>query len=265
MTLFFPGARPLSDELLFADRAQLFLTPYGEEGEMHVGDFENLSMAWDIQERILVANYSTIQLESKREVYKFGGTLTAGLRHKTAFTKDILFGSDPEGEDLVQVAQPNGEKTITNGKKNRLYPLGALRVTDVTATDGAAGSPAAIDPTKYFVDASTGNAQLLEDMAKIVFKFKAPALTTPKRSIGSKVNKYYRARIRQLNEQGDDIVFPKTLVRVDGNYDFSGDGSTFGNVSISIALMMDDMSPAGFEYGWSIPVDSVNALIQASY
>jgi len=263
MAVFYPGARPLNDDLYFSDRAQIFVSPYGEDYEENIGDFEQLSMAWDIQEKTIVGNDSTIQIDRRREVYKFGGQLSAGLRQKTEFTKDILFASDPDAAAFEQAIVAAGNKTIALAKKGRLYPLGSLRVTDVVVTDGAEEDPVTyVHGVDYFLDADTGRVQALKDLATMAVAYKAPALTIPKRAIGSKPNKFYGVRIRQINVQGDDIVFPKCLIRADGNFDFASDGSGFGNVAVSIAIQMDPASPPGFEFGWAIPIsDAIPAII----
>ena len=249
---FYPAGLPVSDNTYFSDRAQLFVTPYGEDYELPLGDFEQLQVTWNNQKKEIIGNDSTIQLLRRSETFRFGGTIAAGLRQKTEFTKDILFASDPDALPVVQPVIAAGTKEFALVKKGRLYKLGAIRVTDVVVTDG--DDEELVELTDYFVDYATGHVQAMRDLEVMSVAFKAPTVSARHRAIGSKPTQFYGLRIRQINEGGDDIYFGKVSISVDGTYDLASDGSAFGNVGISIEIMVDPLAPPGFELGVAVPI-----------
>jgi len=254
--------KPLSSDLYAIPKAHVFAKPVGAPDDAYtlLGDTDEVSLDITVEETERYTNEAGIRILAKTIVTQVDAALNMTLVQLSDLNRALsLMGAL---EYYTQAADPGATLNIADvDHDGKIYPLGALNVTNVSILDG--GAVPYVLNTHYRLDAKGGFVQFIAMPGgadgDAVVTFDAPAIVEADKiariGIGNQTENRFTIQIRGTNEVG-----PKTLlqlhdvqVRPSGGRSYISE-TDLDTIELTGRVFRDDNQPTGLELGFETTI-----------
>lgn len=254
--------KPLSNDLYSVPKAQILFQPAGSDAMELIGDTDEVSLEITVEETERYTNESGTRILAKTIITQVDATLNMTLVQLSDRNRALsLLGENLNVTQAAAVGQTLSLVDVDHADK--IYALGALDVSNVVVTDGAA-VPYTLD-THYKLDAKAGFIQFIampvgaDGDAEI--EFDAGALVDAdglaKIGIASKTENRGKLIIRGTNDFGPKVmlVLHDVQLRPAGGRAYISE-TDLDTIEVVGRVFRDDNQAAGYELGYEqeIPV-----------
>jgi hypothetical protein len=256
----------LSEDLYRIPKAQILVGVW-ENGVkpdrlFNLGDYEDINLAYEVEETEIVGNDSKVQTVRKTIVTKTGGTLTFSARQISDIVRELMYMS--EKRTVAQDANAAFSKAFKNLKVGDIIETDILNPAVATLGQGVGEDAVEFVKGTHFHVTTTGRVEILAlpvgyvpaTDADLDVAGPAAALSTTEYGILRASSKTLRIVIEQVNDNGDDIVIPKIQIRPDGDLSLGGSGTDPVAVSFTGKIQEDITEEDGRRLGYAraVPV-----------
>ena len=251
--------KPLSNDLYSIPKAQILFQPLGSDRLELLGDADAVTLTPTVTETERYTNEGGIRLLAKTIVTQVDAQLGLTLVQLSNQNRALsLLGAL---EYATQSIVADGELTIEDVEHDdKIYQIGAMNLTDVVVTDGAAVDPVTyVLGVDYRLDAKAGFIQFINKPAgsgdDVVVEYKAPAITNEdqlaKIGIANRTENRGKLIIRGTNEVGPKVMLTlhDVQLRPTGERSYISE-TELDTIEVTGRVFRDDNQPAGFELGF---------------
>jgi hypothetical protein len=153
---------------------ELYFQPDGAPRARSMGHVDAFSWTPSIETEPVYAATSGVRKMVKEITREISVAISMTLKEATA--ANMAAALQGTVSNLVQAAQTAANKVETDLTPGELIELGALNVSNVVVTDGAATPVALVAGTDYLVNAEAGSILVLTAQAKMDVTFDAPEI-----------------------------------------------------------------------------------------
>lgn len=249
--------KPLSNDLYAIPKAQIMFKPQGSSAFELLGDTDDVNLEATVEETERYTNEAGVRILAKTIVTQVDALLSMTLVQLSDRNRALSLLGEPV--NVTQSAVAAGTVTIEDADyTDKIYPLGALNVSDVVVTDGAGTTTLTID-VDYKLDAKAGFIQLINKPVgaddDVEVEFDAPAIVDAdglaKIGIANKTENRGTLIIRGTNEVGPKVmlVLHDVQLRPSGGRAYISE-TDLDTIEVEGRVFRDENQPAGFELGY---------------